>query len=118
MDRYCKLCEKKLVGRVDKLFCSAYCRIQYHNEELKQKREVIKKINAILLKNWNILTELNISGKTLVPELTLLNKGFNFNYYTKIYTAKSSNKTYHVCYDQAYCKDSEQGMFMLKDWKP
>ena len=49
------------------------------------------------------MAELNPKGKSKVSRDQLLIKGFNFNYYTNIYTTKSGT-TYHFCYDQGYLK--------------
>jgi len=59
VNKYCLLCNEKLSGRIDKKFCSDYCRTQYHNVRNKLSADLIRKINTILKRNRRILTELN-----------------------------------------------------------
>ncbi len=55
----------------------------------------------MLRKNRNILAELNPTGKARVSQQALLDRGFNFNYFTNIYITKNKHE-YHFCYDQGY----------------
>ena len=61
----------------------------------------MRNINNTLKKNRRILHALNPSGKANVHRSFLERKGFNFNYFTNVYTTKGGN-TYYFCYDQGY----------------
>ena len=100
-DKKCLECEEVLKGRVDKKFCSDYCRNAYNNRVNKDSKNLIRNINNRLRKNYKILSELNISGKTKVTRTKLYDKGFDFNFFTSIYKTKTGN-TYFYIYDEGY----------------
>lgn len=100
-DRVCKECGQKLRGRRDQKFCSDYCRNAFNNRLNQDSTKYIRRINNILRKNRRILSRLNPKGKVTVDGITLAEEGFNFHYYTNIYTTKTGSK-YFFCYDQGY----------------
>lgn len=112
--RECKECGSKLRGRKDQKFCSDYCRNSYNNKQNEDTSNYMRRINNILRKNRRILSKLNPEGKNTVDGITLAEEGFNFHYYTNIYTTKKGSK-YHFCYEQGYLKmEDDQYMLVLK----
>ena len=109
--KFCLECGEPLVGRADKKFCSDYCRNAYHNRLNRQSNAIIRHVNAKLKKNWRILSELNPEGKTKVRKSRLLDKGFDFEYFTGMYRTKK-NDVYYYVYDQGYLK-LDNGYYML-----
>jgi len=109
--RKCLECGEKVTGRIDKKFCSDYCRNSYNNKVNKDSKNLIRNINNRLKKNFKILTELNTSGKTKVSRTKLYDKGFDFNFFTSIYTTKTGN-TYYYVYNQGYLA-LENELFLL-----
>ena len=103
MEKKCPECGDKIVGRVDKKFCSDGCRNAYNNRINKDSKNLIRNINNRLRKNWRILEELNPQQKTKTSRAKLVEKGFDFNYITSIYTTKSGN-VYYFVYNQGYLK--------------
>lgn len=101
MQKDCLECGDKIVGRVDKKFCSDYCRNAYNNKMNKDKTNLVRNINNRLRKNYRILEELNPTDKTRASKTKLLAKGFSFEYFTSIYTTKTGN-IYYFVYDQGY----------------
>lgn len=101
MQKACLECGEKIVGRVDKKFCSDYCRNAYHNNLNKDSKNMLRNVNNRLRKNYRILEECNPGEKTTTTKNRLLAKGFNFDYITSIYTTKSG-KVYYFVYDQGY----------------
>lgn len=97
----CIECNDKIVGRTDKKFCSDHCRNSYNNKINKDSNNLVRNVNNRLRKNYRILEELNPVEKTKASKSKLLAKGFNFEYFTSIYTTKSGN-TYYFVYDQGY----------------
>ena len=107
MKRKCQECGMEYFGRKDKKFCSDSCRNAYNNRLNSDVNNFIRNINNTLRKNRRILAELNPNGKTKIHRDKLVEKGFNFRYYTNTYITKSG-KTYHFCYDQGYLELEEQ----------
>lgn len=115
MQRTCLECGEKIVGRIDKKFCSDYCRNAYNNKVNKASKNLIRNTNNRLRKNYKILSELNKSGKTKIARNTLLNHNFDFNLFTSIYTTKTGN-TYFYVYDQGYLPiDNDFYLLIKKD---
>ena len=101
MGNKCLECGEDFKGRVDKKFCSDYCRNTYNNKIDKESKNLLRNVNNRLRKNYKILTALNLSGKTKVTRTKLYDKGFDFHFFTSIYTTKTGN-TYYYVYNQGY----------------
>jgi len=101
MQKNCPECDKKIVGRIDKKFCSDYCRNAHNNKINKDSKNLIRNTNNRLRKNYRILEALNPNQKTKTSKTKLMELGFDFNYFTSIYTTKAG-KTYYFIYDQGY----------------
>lgn len=101
MERKCLSCNDSISGRVDKKFCSDYCRNAYNNVQNSDVTKYVRNVNNILRKNRRILEELNTNGKTTLHKFKLIETGFNMNYHTNIYKTKQG-KVYYFCYDQGY----------------
>lgn len=97
----CLECGEVIIGRIDKKFCSDYCRNSYNNKVNTESKNLIRNTNNRLRKNFKILTEINSSGKTKVTRSKLFDKGFDFHHFTSIYTTKTGN-TYFYIYNQGY----------------
>lgn len=109
----CLDCGEPIKGRIDKKFCSDYCRNAYHNKSNKEATNLIRNTNNWLKKNHRILTELNKSGKTKVNRSKLLQLGFDFNYFTSMYVTKTEN-VYFYCYDQGYLELENDSYLLIK----
>jgi len=111
--RKCLECGDTVTGRIDKKFCSDYCRNSYNNKVDKGSKNLIRNINNRLKKNYKILSELNTSGKTKTSRTKLYDKGFDFNFFTSIYTTKAGNVYYYV-YDQGYLALENEWFLLIK----
>lgn len=112
--RACKECGQKLSGRKDQKFCSDYCRNTFNNRQNEDATAYMRRINNILRKNRRILSALNPTGKKTVDGMRLAEDGFNFHYFTNIYTTQKG-ATYYFCYDQGYVKlEGDQYMLVHK----
>ena len=109
--RKCLECKKPVIGRIDKKFCSDYCRNSFNNRVDRESKNLIRNINNRLRKNFRILSDLNSKGKTKVSRNRLYDKGFDFQLFTSIYKTKSGNIYFYV-YDQGYLA-LENEMFLL-----
>jgi predicted nucleic acid-binding Zn ribbon protein len=100
-EKTCLECGEDFKGRADKKFCSDQCRTAYNNRLNSDTVNYVRNVNNILRKNRRILMELNPEGKNKVPLAKLKSKGFDFSYYTNIYTTKEGAQ-YFFCYEQGY----------------
>ncbi|MDT0649396.1 hypothetical protein [Autumnicola edwardsiae] len=101
MQKACLECGEKLVGREDKKFCSDYCRNAHHNKANKDSTKLVRNTNNQLRRNYRILQDLNPENKTKTSKSKLLARGFNFEFFTSIYTTKAGT-VYYFVYDQGY----------------
>lgn len=101
MSKTCLECDEKIVGRADKKFCSDYCRNTYNNRLNRDNKNMMRNVHNRLRKNYRVLEKLNPDGKTTVTKLKLLKSGFNFTYFTSLYTTQKGT-VYYFVYDQGY----------------
>lgn len=113
-EKRCLECNAPLKGRVDKKFCSDACRNSYNNKRNKESYNLIRQTNRILAKNHKILADLNSRDKTTRAKTDLINKGFDFNYFTNIYKT-TSGKVYFFCYDQGYLELENNKYLLVKN---
>jgi len=107
----CPECSTKIIGRADKKFCSDYCRNAYNNKLNQKGNNFVRNVNNQLKRNWRILEDLNPTDKSSVHKNKLEERGFNFNYFTSIYTTKKGT-VYYFVYDQGYLA-LENNYYML-----
>jgi predicted nucleic acid-binding Zn ribbon protein len=113
--RTCLECSEKLVGREDKKFCSDNCRNAYNNKINKDSNNFMRNVNNKLRKNYRILSELNVDGKSKATRDKMINKGFDFDFFTNILHTKTGN-TYYFLYDQGYRSlDNDYYMLVKKE---
>jgi len=108
MDRACLNCGEALKGRVDKVFCSPYCKSNFHYEQRKSVVSDFKKIDRQLRLNRRILARYNQGGKSFVREEKLLIEGFDPRFTTHSWS-NSRGDTYLFCYDQGFLRKMDNG---------
>jgi hypothetical protein len=99
--RLCPECGEVIKGRIDKKFCSDMCRNAFNNKVNSDTNNYVRNINNSLRKNRRILEENLVGEKTTLPKQKLIDKGFNFKYYTNHITTKN-NHQYIFCYEYGY----------------
>ena len=119
MERLCLSCNKLVEGRVDKLFCSPYCKSSYHyikNRNKKMTRFLI--VDEQLKRNRNILQHFHKSGKTTLLKSELVDKGFDPNFFTN-YWKNSKNDVYLFCYEYGFLSinESAKKKYLIIDWQ-
>jgi hypothetical protein len=98
----CLECGLKIVGRTDKKFCADYCRNAYHNKLNKDSKNLIRNLNNRLRKNYRILDSFPLrDGKTTTTRTRLIDRGFDFEFFTSLYTTKKGT-SYFFVYDLGY----------------
>lgn len=75
MHRKCPECGDRIIGRVDKKFCSDGCRNAHNNRINKDSKNLIRNTNNRLRKNYRILEALNPNKKTKCSRAKLIERG-------------------------------------------
>lgn len=117
---FCPICGDKLIGKINKRFCSPACKARYHRNRAEQRIPVTRNVDAILHRNWKILSELHETAgthKLFVNKAQLSRRGFHFDYYTTSKVNKEQ-KPYYYVYDFAWMSFSEKEMMVVKLRKP
>lgn len=113
MEKQCPECGARIIGRIDKKFCSDACRNSYNNKFNKDTKNLIRNTNNRLRKNYRILEALNPDQKVKTSRSRLVENGFDFNYFTSIQTTKAG-KVYYFVYDQGYLPLDEDYYLLVK----
>lgn len=120
MKKMCLNCNEEIVGRIDKIYCSAYCKSSYHYEKKKSKTVTrFKMVNEQLKINRAVLKHFHTTGKTIMRKEELLKKGFNPNFFTN-YWKNSKNDVYLFCYEYGFLalKEANKEKYLLINWQP
>ena len=110
MKKKCLICGSLLHGRIDKKFCSDYCRNRYHNSMNASESKYIRHVNYNLRKNRRILQKLSQQGIEEIHRSVLLRAGFDFNYITKM--SNKNGACHYYCYEHGY-KENCNGLLSL-----
>jgi hypothetical protein len=111
--RKCLDCEEIIKGRADKKFCSDLCRNSYNNKLNQDSTNHVRNINNILRRNRRTIEELSPEGKASVHKSKLVEKGFDFNYYTNTYKNQKGD-VYFFCYEYGYLPIKNDFYFLVK----
>ncbi len=116
LDKVCLECGDALAGRIDKKYCSDHCRNAYNNRLNKDSKNLVRNINNRLRKNYRILNSFPLKdGKTTTTKMRLVDKGFDFEYITNLYTTKKGS-TYYFLYDLGYLPlDNDRYMIVKRE---
>ena len=112
-NRECLECGAPVKGRADKKFCDDACRNAYNNRQNSDANNYVRNVHYLLRKNRRILEELNPEGTSKVHRRRLVEKGFDFDYHTSIYTTKAG-ANYFFCYEYGYLELDEEMMALVK----
>lgn len=98
----CRQCGEIIdYGRSGRTFCCAACKNKWHNlHRLPDKDKDAKRIIRILNNNRELLLKLLDMRIHNVERLTLLNLGYNLNYFTSVH--KAGNRLIYGCLDISY----------------
>jgi hypothetical protein len=115
LERKCLECDSKLYGRADQKFCSDACRNSFNNRAKAETTNYVRNVNNALRINRKILDELNPGEKAKTSREKMLQRGFQFNYFTSIYTTKTGS-VYHFCYELGYMQlDSGEVLIVRRE---
>ncbi|CAG0958787.1 hypothetical protein FLAV_00584 [Flavobacteriales bacterium] len=113
MKKQCSECGEAIVGRADKRFCSDACRNAFNNKLNSDSTSYMRNVNNILRKNKRILEARFKGEKNKVLRDTLLKDGFDFNYFTTIYTTQKGS-SYYYCYEMGYLPIENNYILIVK----
>jgi hypothetical protein len=84
--RTCVICNAKLIGRSDKVFCDIKCKNKYHSEVRKSTKTLASETQKILMKNYIILAGVmnEKNDNFIVKKQVLDSLGFNFDFVTRV----------------------------------
>ena len=113
MEKKCPECGEPIKGRADKKFCSDMCRNSFNNKLNSDTNNYVRNVNNILRKNRRILEELIPQETAKASKAKLSQKGFDFSFYTNVYTTKKGVK-YYFCYEYGYLPIEGDYYFLVK----
>lgn len=113
MEKFCLECNEPIRGRADKKFCSDLCRNAYNNKLNSDSSNLMRNVNNILRKNRRILEGLIPDEMAKISKSKLADLGFNFNYFTNLYTNKKGD-TYYFIYEFGYLPIEHDYMLLVK----
>ncbi|MBS1635320.1 MAG: hypothetical protein JST26_05310 [Bacteroidetes bacterium] len=99
--KLCLECGEKISGRADKKFCGDMCRNAHNNKLNSDTTNYVRNVNNILRRNRRILEELSTDTSNRIAVQKMVDKGFNFYYYTHTSTQKNG-KMFTFCYEFGY----------------
>ena len=117
---FCPICGDPVVGRRDKIFCQPVCKAIYHRRRKKQLTPIAEPIDAMIHRNWVILTELYEEmgkRKFFVPMAKLDKSGFQTKYFMSFQLNKHG-KRYHYVYNFGWMKFSKKEVMVIRRDKP
>ena len=86
LSRNCVICNAKLIGRSDKVFCDIKCKNKYHSEVRKSTKTLASETQKIITKNYIILAGvMNENNDNFIVKKQVLDSlGFNFDFVTRV----------------------------------
>ncbi len=120
MKKKCINCDKEFEGRIDRLYCSDYCKSDYHYKKNKNKTpSFYAKVERQLKLNHRLLKHFNTAGKSTIRKEKLIDAGFNPRIITHYWKAKNGN-LYLFCYDYGFFekKENNKSKYVLVQWQP
>tara|TARA_B100000809_G_scaffold261477_1_gene310481 strand:- start:2024 stop:2401 length:378 start_codon:yes stop_codon:yes gene_type:complete len=115
----CLNCSEELKGRAGKVFCTPYCRSNYHYQKNKEKGDTLfASIDKQLKLNRRLLTNYNKAGKAVIRKDELLKAGFNPKYFTH-YWKNQKGDVYLFCYEFGFLEkqENEKPKYVLVQWQ-
>ena len=115
--KLCPVCENVVLGRKDKIYCSANCKSAAQYESRLANDTFFLEVDKQLKTNRKILKKYNQTGYTTLRKRILIEQGFNPDFFTH-YWKNSKNQVYLFCYDYGFLdlKD-EKGKYLIVQWQ-
>jgi len=117
--RKCIECGEKIEGRIDKIYCSPYCKSNHHyKRNIEKEKGLYGVIDKQLKLNRRLLSHYNKAGKSVIRKTELLKAGFNPNYFTH-YWKNQKGDVYLFCYEYGFLeiKENTKSKYVLVKWQ-
>lgn len=117
--RKCLECSGEIEGRIDKIFCSPYCKSSYHHKKnIDKGKSFYLQIDKQLKLNRQLLNHFNKAGKAVIRKDELLKAGFNPKYFTH-YWKNQQGDVYLFCYEFGFLekKENDKPKYVLVKWQ-
>jgi hypothetical protein len=118
-EKKCLSCQKIITGRIDKKFCDPYCKSAYqYRKSIEESPRFFNKVENQLKLNRKILKYYNRAGKVTVRASTILNEGFNPNFFTHFYKT-NKGEVYLFVFEYGFLKKVEHDTekYVLVIWQ-
>lgn len=89
------------------------CRNSFNNKINADSTNYVRNVNNILKRNRRIIEEMTPDGKAKTHRSKLLEKGFDFNYFTNIYKTQKGT-AYYFCYEYGYLPLENDFYFLVQ----
>jgi hypothetical protein len=100
--------------RSNQKYASKYNRVAFHNRKYRELKIPLEKVNQILFRNYNIISELiGDNNEIILSNDYLKGKEYDFKYMTHIYI--EDNTTYFGLYDFAFTNIDDSKIKFLKN---
>lgn len=116
---FCLSCKNELAGRSDKKFCDPYCKSSYHyKKSIQEEPRFYNKVDNQLKLNRKILKQYNKAGKATLRTETILELGFDPNFFTHYWKNKKGD-VYLFVYEYGFLKRKEgnNDKYILIKWQ-
>ena len=115
----CIECGEKIEGRIDKIYCTPYCKSNHHyKRNIEKEKGLYGIIDQQLKLNRRLLSHFNRAGKAVVRKNELIKTGFNPKYFTH-YWKNQKGDVYLFCYEFGFLEKKENGKpkYVLVQWQ-
>lgn len=115
----CLNCNEILEGRAGKIFCTPYCKSNYHYEKNKAKaHKRFAIVDKQLKLNRKLLAKYNKAGKSTIRAEKMNSEGFDPMIFTN-YWKNQKGDTYLFCYEYGFLKriENEKIKYILVTWQ-
>jgi len=106
-EKTCPVCNTKVNGRSDKIFCSIKCKSIRQYETRQKEEQFFLNVDKQLKINRKILKKYNKSGYTIIRSSQLVDEGFNPKFFTHFWKNKKGD-VYLFVYEFGFLKRTEK----------
>ena len=116
--KLCPVCNEKVYGRRDKVYCSLKCKSTAQYEDRLENEQFYLLVEKRLRTNRKVLKKYNQAGKATIRKDELLQEGFNPKFFTH-YWKNRQGDVYLFCYEFGFLerKENDKQKYVLILWQ-